>query len=81
MAKITNWYSNEWCKDNHARSQEELQKMAKAIRTSCKCMKIVNHNNDDGHACTVYVNENLGIRYWIHDDFGKIETITEERNY
>lgn len=75
-AKLNHFYSNEFCKDEHARTQEELQAIAKAIRENCKCSEC----NDYGdYVCTIYFNENLGIKYWIKDTFGHISEIDEAR--
>ena len=30
------WYNEEWCKDNHGTSQEEMQKIVGFIRKTCK---------------------------------------------
>lgn len=76
--KMNHYYSNEWCRDQHARTQEELQKIAKQIRENCECSEIKDMGD---YTCTIYVNENLGLKYWIHDDFGHISTIDEAREY
>lgn len=76
--KINHYYSNEWCKDEHARTQEELQEIAKQIRSNCKCESI---ENMDGYVCTIYKNDNLGLKFWIKDTFGKISEIDEGRAY
>ena len=38
--KMKNYYSDEWCRDKQATSQEELQKIAKMIRENCKCTEV-----------------------------------------
>ena len=74
--KMNYWYSDEWCKDEHARSQEELQNIANKIRRGCKVKEIANY---ESYVCTIYENKNLGLRYWIKDEFGHISEIDEAR--
>ena len=74
--KMKNYYSDEWCRDKQATSQEDLQKIAKMIRSNCKCKEISDMGD---YTCTIYVNENLGLRYWVKDEFGHITEINEER--
>lgn len=82
--RMQHFYSNEWYKDskelpsNHACTQEELQTIAKQIRENCKVKEIVGNGSD---TCTIYVNENLGIRYWVKDSFGHISEIDEGRSF
>lgn len=76
MLKVKHYQSNEWCKNENARNQEELQKMAKMIRENCKVEGI---DDMGSYFCSRYKNENLGIRYWILDEFGHISEITEGR--
>ena len=76
MAVMNHFYSNEWCRDHHARTQEELQQIARQIRTNCTCKETKNMGD---YNCTIYINENLGLRYWIKDSFGHISEIDEER--
>lgn len=76
--RMDHWYSDEWCRDHHARTQEQLQEIAGKIRKSCKVTEIV----DNGfNICTVYENKNLGVKYWIKDSFGHISEIDEARAY
>ena len=76
--RMDTFYSDEWCKDEHARTQEQLQEIAGKIRKNCKVKKII----DNGHSIvTEYINENLGIEYWVHDSFGHISEIIEGRRY
>lgn len=77
--KMNHWYSNEFCTDSHARTQEQLQEIAKRIRANCKVVEIAKCS-DDG-VCTKYENESLGIRYWVKDEFGHISEIDEARSY
>ena len=76
--------SNEWFKNqpeltsHHAMNQEDLQTIAKKIRENCKVQEILNNGSS---VCTIYANENLGIRYWIHDYFGHISEIIEGREF
>lgn len=73
---MNHWYSDEWCKDNHARNQEQLQEIASKIRIGCK----VNEIKDCGYyVCTIYKNESLGLKYWVKDTFGHISEIDEAR--
>ena len=59
-----------------ATTQEKLQEIAGKIGKNCKIKEIV----DNGHSIvTIYENEALSIRYWIHDSFGHISEITEAR--
>lgn len=77
--QLNQYYSNEWCNDEKkARSQEELQRIAKSIRDNCEVVEIIDMGD---YFCTVFRNNNLGLRYWIHDSFGHISTIDEERSY
>ena len=78
MTKMNNYYSDEWCRDNHARSQAELQEIARQIRLGCDVKEI---SEMDGYVCTIYTNENLGLRYWVKDTFGHISEINEAREY
>lgn len=74
--RITHWYSDEWCTDHQATTQEKLQDIAAQISKNCKAKNIV----DNGFGiCTTYENEALSIRYWVHDRFGHISEITEGR--
>ena len=73
---LRQWYSNEWCKDEHATTQEELQNIAAKIRKNCKVAEI---HADGFNSCTIYTNEALGLKYWVKDDFGHIEEIDEAR--
>lgn len=75
---MRHFYSDEWCRDDNARSQEALQEIARKIRQSCKVEKVIKSN--DG-ACTIYRNENLGLKYWIKDEFGHISEIDEAREH
>ena len=79
--KARHYYSDEWCKDSNARTQEQLQKIAKRISDNCTLAKIITNAGDNYDACTEYVNEALGLRYWIHDTFGHITAIDETRSY
>ena len=78
-AKMTHYYSDEWCADDRKRSQEELQIIAQNIRRGCSVDEI--HTHDDGEACTIYINAALGIKYWIKDRCGWISEIDEARYY
>lgn len=78
--KMKTWYSDEWCNDDRAASQEELQKIAKQIRENCKCIEICEANSS-GTVCTIYINEALGIKYWVKDNFGHISEIIEARSH
>lgn len=82
MIKMKHYYSDEWCKTSEARTQEQLQENAKRIRQSCKVSEVHDQQKmyGDGNTCTIYVNEALGIKYWIHDTFGNISEITEARS-
>lgn len=77
-ARMNHYYSNEWCNDSRARSQEELQNIAKQIRQNCKVEEI--EDNTWG-VCTIYTNEALGLKYWVKDQFGHISEIDEARYY
>lgn len=77
-AKMEHFYSDEWCKDDHARTQDELQSIAKQIRENCETAEITFNGNS---TCTVYRNEALGLKYWIKDNFGHISEIDEARYY
>ena len=76
--RMNHYYSDEWCKDKFARSQEELQKIAKAIRENCEVESIEDFQR---YVCTIYVNNNIGVKYWIKDTFGHISEIDEARSY
>ena len=80
---MKHYYSDKWCNTSEARTQEQLQQIAKQIREVCTVVQIHDQPKmyGDGKACTEYQNENLGIRYWIHDNFGHISDITEARSY
>lgn len=82
-AKVTEWFSDEWCRNHHARTQEQLQQIAGNIRKNCKCTKVMDQPgcHIDGAICTEYENENLGVQYIVKDTFGHIEEITEIRRY
>ena len=77
--KVQHYNSDDWCKDKHARTQEQLVEIAGKIRKTCRVEDICDPG--DYGTCTVYVNEALGIRYWVRDDFGHIEEIVEGRYY
>ena len=77
-ARMNHFYSNEWCKGEHARTQEELQNIAKQIRQNCKAEKI---DDNTWGVCTIYTNESLGLKYWVKDQFGHISEIDEARYY
>lgn len=76
--RMNHYYSNEWCHDEHARTQEQLQEIAGKIRKSCKVTEIVDNGFD---ICTIYENENLGLKFWVKDNFGWISEIDEGREY
>lgn len=76
--KVKHYYSDEWCTNDSARTQEELQNIAKQIRANCTVKEISDMGD---YFCTIYENENLGLKYWIHDSFGHISEITEGRLY
>lgn len=80
---MKHYYSDKWCNTSEARTQEQLQQIAKQIRENCTVVAIHDQSKmyGDGKACTEYQNESLGIRYWIHDNFGHISEITEARSY
>lgn len=80
---VKHYYSDKWCNTSEARTQEQLQQIAKQIREVCTVVQIHDQSKmyGDGKACTEYQNESLGIRYWIHDTFGCISDITEARSY
>lgn len=80
-ASLRHFYSDEWCTDKNARTQEQLQAIAKKIREGCKVEErsIFDGGTFGDHCCTIYVNESLGLRYWVKDDFGKISEIDEAR--
>lgn len=80
---MKHYYSDKWCNTSEARTQEQLQQIAKQIREVCAVVQIHDQSKmyGDGKACTEYQNEILGIRYWIHDTFGYISDITEARSY
>lgn len=77
--KMKHYESDEWSHHSErARTQEQLQEMAGMIRRNCKTERI----DDMGdYFCTIYTNEALGLRYWIHDSFGHISEIIEGRSY
>lgn len=52
--------------------------MAGKIRKSCKVTQICDNGSS---IVTIYENENLGLKYWIHDSFGNISEIIEGRSY
>ncbi len=79
--KMNHYYSNEWCTNQYARSQEELQSIASMIRQNCKVQSIDDVITSEDYICTVYTNDALGIRYWIKDKFGHISEIDEARSY
>ena len=81
MTRMNHYYSNEWCMDNRARTQEELQAIAREIRENCKVQNVspVLGQDDESYICTIYANENLGIRFWVKDRFGHISEIDEAR--
>lgn len=76
--KLNHWYSDEWCNDEHARTQDELQEIAWKIRNGCKTKEIYDFGD---YVCTIYENDNLGLKYWIKDTFGHISEIDEARKY
>ena len=80
-ATMRHFYSNEWCRDDKARTQEELQAIAQKIRRGCKVEERDNFNGGEfgTYTCTIYINENLGLRYWVKDEFGWITEIDEAR--
>jgi len=80
-ATMNHWYSDEWCTDKHARTQEQLQEIAGKIRANCKIEERDGHEGDvfGTYVCTIYINENLGLRYWVKDEFGHITEIDEAR--
>lgn len=81
--RLQHFYSDEWCRDESARTQEQLQKIAKAIRENCKCVEIRDYHESDatGYICSIYENENLGLKYYIKDRFGHIQEIDETRDF
>lgn len=76
--KMNHWYSNEWCHDEHGRTQEQLQEIAGKIRRGCEAKEITDYGT---YVCTIYENENLGLRYWVKDFFGIVSEIDEARQY
>lgn len=81
MTRANHWYNEEWCKDSHGVSQEELQKIVSLIRKTCKVVERCEVNSfKTGMICTIYENKNVGVKYWVHDIFGFIESIEELRN-
>ena len=76
--KLSHWYSDEFCHDDNATSQEQLQEIARLIREGCKCVEI---KGKGGNVVTIYENENLGLKYWVKDTFGHITEIDEARKY
>lgn len=81
--RMNHYYSNEWCRDEHARTQEQLQEIARQIRENCKVEEIAQTAccNEAGNVCTIYTNKNLGLKYWVKDTFGHISEIDEAREY
>lgn len=79
-ARMNHWYSDEWCRDEKATTQDKLQNIAKAIRANSKVAEIANAG-ENGRTCTIYENEALGLKYWVHDTFGHISTIDEARTF
>ena len=78
--KLTHYEWDRWSTNSErATTQERLQEIAGLIRESCKVERI--DRNNDEHTCTIYRNDNLGLRYWVHDTFGKISEIIEGREY
>lgn len=83
-AKMRHWYSNEWYSEERnnistkSATQEELQKIAEKIRKGCKVEEITDNGFE---ICTIYTNEAVGVKYWVHDSFGWISTIDEARFY
>ncbi len=75
--KLRHWYSDEWCKDGNATTQEQLQNIAAKIKKGCKITEV---HTEGFNACTIYENEALGLKYWVKDDFGHIEEIDEARD-
>lgn len=77
--RMKHYESDEWSRNEEkATTQERLQEIAAQIRKGCKVTKI---NDMGNYYCTEFENENLGIRYWIHDSFGTISEIIEGRYY
>ena len=76
--RLNHYYSDEWCKNDHARNQEQLQEIAGKIRINCKVINIVDNGNS---ICTIYENANLGLKFWVKDEFGHISEIDEGRYY
>jgi aromatic ring-opening dioxygenase LigB subunit len=79
MIKMNHFYSDEWYTDERKRTQEELQNIAKQIRSNCKVTSISPVVSFNDYICTIYENENLGLKYWIKDTFGNISEIDEAR--
>ncbi len=77
-ARMEHFYSDEWCRDERARTQDELQSIAKQIREHCETKEI---KVMETYTCTIYTNEALGLKYWIKDKFGHISEIDEARYY
>lgn len=75
---MRHFYSDEWCRDEKARNQEQLQEIVRKIRESCDVYTI---DYFEDYTCTIYRNENLGLRYWVKDEFGHISEIDEERKH
>lgn len=75
---MRHFYSDEWCRDEKARTQEQLQEIASKIREGCDVTEIC---YVDGYVCTIYENKSLGLRYWVKDEFGHISEIDEERKH
>lgn len=75
---MRHFYSDEWCRDEKARTQEQLQEIVRKIRESCDVYTI---DYFEDYTCTIYRNENLGLRYWVKDEFGHISEIDEERKH
>ena len=59
--------------------QHVLQMMAAKIRENCECEDIFD-GQKDGTTSHTYINHNLGIEYFIKDQFGEIQIIIEERS-
>lgn len=76
---LNHWYSNEWCRDEYARSQEELQNIAKQIKANCELKESHYSKNFKDETVCVYHNENLDIKYIVKDIFGHISEIDEIR--
>lgn len=77
-AKMTHYYSNEFCSDKRARTQEQLLDIVAKIRKGCKIEQICEGSD---YVCTIYTNKAIGLRYWVQDTFGHINSIDEAREY